>query len=85
VAEGPTEALLVIRWGSPIGWHQWYLCHNSQTTRHSGPIPTTPASTTPSATPAGGSRGPGTELIAALVAHVRGHPTAGVIAEPEAS
>jgi aminoglycoside 6'-N-acetyltransferase len=83
----PTEALVVLDSGRPIGWCQWYRCddypeHAEGTGASRGDIGIDYA------IGEGGSRGRGigTELITILVAHIRRlHPRAGIVADPEAS
>lgn len=87
LGEEPTEALLAIWQGSPIGWCQWYLCHNyPDHATGVGASPDDAGIDYAIGDPSDRNRGLGTQLIAALVAHVRSrHPNAGVIADPEAS
>jgi aminoglycoside 6'-N-acetyltransferase len=85
--DDPTEALLVLEYGRPVGWCQWYLCNEYPD--HAVGIGAEPddvgidfAIGDPTRT----GQGLGTALIAALVSHVRQrHPRAGVIADSEAS
>jgi RimJ/RimL family protein N-acetyltransferase len=85
--EEPTEALLAIWRGRPLGWCQWYLC--SDYPDHAAGVGAEPDDAGIDyaiGDPANRIKGLGTALIAALVAHIRSvHPGAGVIADPEAS
>lgn len=85
--EEPTHALVVQAGGRDIGWCQWYRCadypaHAEATQAHSGDVGIDYAI----GDAAYIGRGFGTALIARLVDHIRAtHPTAGVIADPEAA
>jgi nicotinate-nucleotide pyrophosphorylase (carboxylating) len=83
----PTEVLVVVRGGRPVGWCQWYPCaaypdHAAGVGAQPGDIGIDYAIGDPALV----GRGVGTALVAALVAHVRArHPGAGIIADPEAA
>jgi aminoglycoside 6'-N-acetyltransferase len=85
--EEATHALIASYNGAAIGWCQWYLCgdypeHAVEVGAESGDVGIDYAIGVETRIGAG----IGTALIAALVAHVRGHhPEAGLIADPEAS
>jgi len=87
VGEEPTEVLLASWQGSPIGWCQWYLCHNyPDHAAGVGAAPDDVGIDYAIGDPARRSKGLGTRLIAALVAHIRNrHPGAAIVADPEAS
>jgi aminoglycoside 6'-N-acetyltransferase len=82
----PTHCLVALERGRPIGWCQWYLCgdypdHAAGIGADPGDIGIDYAIGDPTRTGAG----VGTELIAALVIHVRRtRPSARLIADPEA-
>jgi aminoglycoside 6'-N-acetyltransferase len=73
--------------GRPIGWCQWYLCGDYP--EHAAGVGADPGDVgidyaIGDRTRTGG--GVGTALIAALVTHIRRmHPTAGLIADPDAA
>jgi aminoglycoside 6'-N-acetyltransferase len=83
----PTEVLVVVRGGRPVGWCQWYPCadfpdHAAGVGAEPGDVGIDYALGEPALV----GRGVGTALIAALVAHVRARcPGAGIIADPEAA
>lgn len=83
----PTTVLLVVERGKPIGWCQWYLCRNyPEHARDVGAEPDDAGIDYAIGDPTHRGEGVGTELIAALVTHIRQrHPRAGVIADPEAT
>ena len=83
----PARALTVLDRGRPVGWCQWYLC--SSYPDHAAAVGADPGDVgidyaVGEASSRGG--GLGTALIAALVAQIRrDHPSAGIVADPEAS
>ena len=85
--EQPTQALVALERGRPIGWCQWYLCsdypdHAAGVGAEPGDIGLDFAIGDPART----GKGEGTRLIAALIAHIRERrPAAGLIADPEAA
>jgi RimJ/RimL family protein N-acetyltransferase len=83
----PTTVLLVVERTKPIGWCQWYLCRDyPEHAREVGADPDDAGIDYAIGDPTRRRQGVGTELIAALVTHIRQrHPRAGVIADPEAS
>jgi aminoglycoside 6'-N-acetyltransferase len=85
--EEPTEVLLASCEGRPVGWCQWYRC--SDYPDHAAGVGAGPDDMGIDyaiGEPGYRSRGVGTALVAALVAHIRRlHPGVGVITDPEAS
>jgi aminoglycoside 6'-N-acetyltransferase len=83
----PTHVLVVLERNRPVGWCQWFFCHEypdhaAGVGAYPGDIGIDYAIGDPAST----GRGVGTAMIVALVAHIRRlHPTAGVITDPEAS
>jgi len=85
--EQPTQALVVLERGRPVGWCQWYVC--SDYPDHAAGVGAEPGDIGVDyaiGDPARVGKGVGTSLIAALIAHVRErHPAAGFVADPEAT
>lgn len=85
--EAQTEVLIVAGPSGPIGWCQWYLCHDYPD--HAAGVQAGPGDAGIDyaiGDPASRGRGVGTALIAALVTYIRQrNPQAGVIADPQAS
>lgn len=83
----PTHPLVVVVNDRPIGWCQWYLCEDypdyaAGVGSEPGDVGIDYAIGDPSSV----GHGVGTELVAALVVHVRQHhPRAGLLADPEAA
>jgi aminoglycoside 6'-N-acetyltransferase len=81
----PTEVLVVSQEGRPIGWCQWYRCADYP--EYAGGVGAGPGDIGIDyaiGEPTMVGRGVGTDLVAALVVHVRlRYPAAGIIADPE--
>lgn len=83
----PTHALMVLDAARPIGWCQWYACHDypdhaEALGARSGDIGIDYAIGDPTRI----GQGTGTALVGAMVAWIRkSHPQAGVVADPEAA
>jgi aminoglycoside 6'-N-acetyltransferase len=83
----PTEPLMVVDRGRPIGWCQWYLCDSyPEHAAAVGALPGEVGIDYAIGDPNCIGVGLGTVLVSALVAHARSHhPRAGVITDPEAA
>lgn len=83
----PTEALMVLDTGRPIGWCQWYRCGDyPEHAQGTGAGPEDIGIDYAIGERDSRNRGVGTVLVATLVAYVRRrHPRAGIVADPEAS
>jgi aminoglycoside 6'-N-acetyltransferase len=82
----PVHVLLVLADGEPVGWCQWYLCHDDPAwAAEIGAEPGDVGVDYAIGEPGRVGQGLGTEVIAALVALVRAaQPGCGVVADPEA-
>lgn len=87
VGEEPTEVLLVLDGDRPLGWCQWYECHDYPD--HAvgvGAEENDVGIDYAIGEPTRIGQGLGTALIGALVQHVRSrHAGVGVVADPEAA